>query len=123
MPKIKYNIFWLHGIIACFALLHQFFMLAQCDLKYGVTKLMQIDTDLKNPCLTTYMYMLFQILPTIVFFSCVISLLYYIGVMQAVIRVIASVMQITMGTSATESLSCAGNIFIGQVSACTYTYI
>ncbi|KAF6019720.1 hypothetical protein EB796_021948 [Bugula neritina] len=59
----------------------------------------------------------FSILPTIVFFSCVISLLYYIGVMQAVIEKIALVMQLTMGTSATESLSCAGNIFVGQTEA------
>lgn len=56
-----------------------------------------------------------QVLPTIVFFSCVISLLYYLGVMQAVIKRIAYVMQLTMGTSPTESLSCAGNIFVGQV--------
>jgi len=62
-------------------------------------------------------YFAFVILPTIVFFSCVISLLYYIGVMQAIIQKIAFVMQITMGTSATESLSCAGNIFVGQTEA------
>ena len=52
----------------------------------------------------------------VIFFSAFISVLYYLGVMQAVIKVIASGMQILMGTTAAESLNAAGNIFIGQVS-------
>ncbi|XP_041034409.1 sodium/nucleoside cotransporter 1 [Carcharodon carcharias] len=59
----------------------------------------------------------FQALPIIVFFSCVMSILYYIGVMQWLIIKIAWLMQVTMGTSATESLSVAGNIFVGQTEA------
>ena len=43
-------------------------------------------------------------------------MIYYLGVMQVVIKKIAWVMQISMGTSAAESLNAAGNIFIGQVS-------
>ncbi len=54
-------------------------------------------------------------LPTIVFFSTVISILYYWGVMQAIVRWVAAVMQFTMGTTAGESMNAAGNIFIGQV--------
>ncbi|KAE8617082.1 hypothetical protein XENTR_v10008976 [Xenopus tropicalis] len=59
----------------------------------------------------------FQALPIVVFFSCVMSVLYYVGLMQYVILKISWLMQITMGTTATESLSVAGNIFVGQTEA------
>ena len=51
-----------------------------------------------------------------VFFSCVITMLYHMGVMQCVINKIAFVMRCTLGTTAAESLCAAGNIFVGQVS-------
>lgn len=54
-------------------------------------------------------------LPIIIFFSSVISLCYYIGIMQVIIKKIAWLMQKTMKTSGVESLNAAGNIFIGQV--------
>ena len=56
-----------------------------------------------------------QVLPTIIFFSSFISVCYYIGIMQVVIRKIAWLMQITMKTSAVESLNAGGNIFVGLV--------
>jgi len=56
-----------------------------------------------------------QVLPTIVYFSTVISILYYWGVMQVIVKWVAGVMQFAMGTTAGESLNAAGNIFIGQV--------
>nr|AAH77436.1 Slc28a2-prov protein [Xenopus laevis] len=59
----------------------------------------------------------FQALPIVVFFSCVMSVLYYVGLMQYVILKISWFMQVTMGTTATESLSVAGNIFVGQTEA------
>ncbi|XP_021120527.1 sodium/nucleoside cotransporter 1 isoform X6 [Heterocephalus glaber] len=59
----------------------------------------------------------FQVLPIIVFFSCVMSVLYYMGLMQWVILKISWLMQITMGTTATETLSVAGNIFVSQIDA------
>jgi CNT family concentrative nucleoside transporter len=59
----------------------------------------------------------FWILPTIVFFSALMSLLYHIGVMQRVVRAIAWLMMKTLGTSGAESLSAAGNIFVGQTEA------
>uniref|UniRef100_A0A8C5M4Z4 Sodium/nucleoside cotransporter n=1 Tax=Leptobrachium leishanense TaxID=445787 RepID=A0A8C5M4Z4_9ANUR len=59
----------------------------------------------------------FQALPIVVFFSCVMSVLYYIGIMQYVIVKISWLMQVTMGTTATETLSVAGNIFVGQTEA------
>ncbi|XP_051579721.1 sodium/nucleoside cotransporter 2-like isoform X2 [Myxocyprinus asiaticus] len=59
----------------------------------------------------------FQALPIVVFFSSVMSVLYYLGVMQWIVMKISWVMQITMGTSPTETLSVAGNIFVGQTEA------
>ncbi|XP_034540836.1 sodium/nucleoside cotransporter 1 isoform X2 [Notolabrus celidotus] len=59
----------------------------------------------------------FQALPIVVFFSSVMSVLYFLGVMQWLILKISWVMQITMGTSPTETLSVAGNIFVGQIDA------
>ncbi|MBX2796296.1 MAG: NupC/NupG family nucleoside CNT transporter [Myxococcales bacterium] len=59
----------------------------------------------------------FWILPTIIFFSSLMSLLYHLGIMQVLVRAIAWVMQRTLGTSGAESLSAAGNIFVGQTEA------
>ncbi|KAK2894788.1 hypothetical protein QQF64_012265 [Cirrhinus molitorella] len=59
----------------------------------------------------------FQALPIVIFFSSVMSVLYYLGVMQWIITKISWVMQVTMGTSSTETLSVAGNIFVGQTEA------
>ncbi|XP_062861388.1 sodium/nucleoside cotransporter 1 isoform X2 [Trichomycterus rosablanca] len=59
----------------------------------------------------------FQALPIVIFFSSVMSVLYFLGVMQWIIIKISWIMQITMGTSPTESLSVAGNIFVGQTEA------
>ncbi|XP_064648426.1 solute carrier family 28 member 3-like [Lineus longissimus] len=59
----------------------------------------------------------FKVLPVVVFFSTIISVLYYLGWMQVVIKKVAWVMQTFMGTTAGESLNAAGNIFIGQSEA------
>jgi CNT family concentrative nucleoside transporter len=59
----------------------------------------------------------FGILPTIIFFSSVMSVLYYLGIVQVVVRAIAKVMQRTLGTSGAETLSAASNIFVGQTEA------
>jgi CNT family concentrative nucleoside transporter len=59
----------------------------------------------------------FSVLPIIIFFSALTSVLYHIGVMQLVVKVIAKVMQQTLGTSGAESLSAAANIFVGQTEA------
>jgi len=58
-----------------------------------------------------------HILPTIIFFSSLMALLYHLGVMQTVIRGMAWVMRKTMGTSGSESFSCAANVFVGQTEA------
>ncbi len=59
----------------------------------------------------------FSVLPTIVFFSAFMSVMYYTGVMQKLIKVLARVMQRMMGTSGSETLSVAGNIFVGQTES------
>ena len=58
-----------------------------------------------------------HVLPTIIFFSSLMALLYHLGVMQAMIRGMAWVMRKTMGTSGSESFSCAANVFVGQTEA------
>jgi CNT family concentrative nucleoside transporter len=59
----------------------------------------------------------FQVLPTIIFFSALMSFLYYIGAMQKVVKVFAWVMEKTCKISGAESLSAAANIFVGQTEA------
>jgi CNT family concentrative nucleoside transporter len=58
-----------------------------------------------------------RVLPVIVFFSALISVLYHIGAMQAVIGVLGGGMRRLLGTSRTESLSATANIFVGQTEA------
>jgi pyrimidine nucleoside transport protein len=62
-------------------------------------------------------YFAFVVLPVVIFFSTAVSVLYYMGAMQLIIDKVAWVMQALMGTTAAESLSAAGNIFIGQTEA------
>lgn len=59
----------------------------------------------------------FQVLPTIIFFSSLTSLLFYLGVIQKVVYAMAWVMTKLMNISGMESLSVAGNIFLGQTEA------
>ena len=59
----------------------------------------------------------FSVLPTIIFFSSLMTVLYHLGIMQMMVRGFAWVMQRTMGTSGAETLSAAGNIFVGQTEA------
>ena len=59
----------------------------------------------------------FQVLTIIIFFSSLISVLYYIGVMQWFIKIIGGGLSKLLGTSKTESMSAAANIFVGQTEA------
>ena len=60
---------------------------------------------------------IFQILPTIIFFSALTSLLFYFGVIQIIVKGLAWVLTRFLGISGAESLSVAGNIFLGQTEA------
>lgn len=59
----------------------------------------------------------FRVLPIIVFFSSLIAVLYYLGIMQWVIRLLGGALQKALGTSQCESMSATANIFVGQTEA------
>ncbi|WP_147803996.1 NupC/NupG family nucleoside CNT transporter [Alkalicoccus halolimnae] len=59
----------------------------------------------------------FQVLTIIIFFSSLISVLYYLGIMQFFIKIIGGALSWLLGTSRTESLSASANIFVGQTEA------
>jgi CNT family concentrative nucleoside transporter len=59
----------------------------------------------------------FQILPTIIFIAALFAILYYLGVMQVIVRAFAVVMNKVMGASGAESLNVAASIFMGQTEA------
>jgi len=59
----------------------------------------------------------FKVLPTIIFFSSLMSVFYYLGIVQKIVAAFAWVMQRTLKTSGSETLSAAANIFVGQTEA------
>ncbi len=59
----------------------------------------------------------FFVLPTVVFFSALMAVLYHIGIMQKIIKFVAVIMQKTMKTSGAETTSISANIFVGQTEA------
>lgn len=59
----------------------------------------------------------FQVLPTIIFFSALTSLLFYLGVIQKIVKALAWLLSKSLGISGAESLSIAGNIFLGQTES------
>lgn len=62
-------------------------------------------------------FIAFKILPTIIFFSAFISLLYHYNILPRIVAMMGTVMMKTMKTSGAESLSCAANTFVGQTEA------
>lgn len=58
-----------------------------------------------------------RVLPMIVFFSSLVSVLYYLGAMQWLVKIIGGLLQKILGTSRAESMSAAANIFVGQTEA------
>lgn len=71
--------------------------------------------DIENPHVG-YVFA-FQILPTIIFFSALTSVLFYLGVIQKVVKGLAWLLTKSLGISGAESLSVAGNIFLGQTES------
>jgi CNT family concentrative nucleoside transporter len=62
-------------------------------------------------------YFAFRVLPSIIFFAAFMQMLYYMGIMQRVVRALGFVVQRTLGTTGPESLAAAANIFLGQTEA------
>lgn len=59
----------------------------------------------------------FRVVPTIIFVSCLVSISYYLGLMQRVVQVLARVVAVLVGASGSEALSNAASVFVGQVEA------
>jgi CNT family concentrative nucleoside transporter len=59
----------------------------------------------------------FMVLPTLIFFSAFMAVLYHLGVMQRIVRAMAAVMVRVLGTSGSESTSACANVFVGQTEA------
>ena len=74
-------------------------------------------TEMPGMVADTGGFFAFNVLPTIIFFSSLMTILYHLGIMQMAVRGFAWVMQRTMKTSGAETLSAAGNIFVGQTEA------
>src|SRR5437879_1422301 len=91
----------------------------------GVTKLLSYSASgaafvfgaLGKPGPPTGFIFAFQVLPTIIFISAFFALLYYLGIMQLMIRFFAWLMKRTMQVSGVESLDVAASIFMGQTEA------
>lgn len=63
------------------------------------------------------MEILFQVLPVIFFFSFFISILYYWGAMQWTVKKLGWILQVLLGTTVCESITAAGNIFLGMTES------
>jgi len=59
----------------------------------------------------------FKVLPIIIFFASFMAVLYYLGIMQFIIKIFGGALQKVLGTSRTESMSAAANVFVGQTEA------
>jgi CNT family concentrative nucleoside transporter len=70
-----------------------------------------------RPTADSPFYFAFQVLPTIIFIAALFAILYYYGIMQAIVRAMAKVMVKWMGTSGAESLNAAASIFMGQTES------
>lgn len=113
VPRFKNGIvFW--GV-------ESFFNVIQDSVKAGSSFVFNIYPDPEDDPKTHQEAMLrsfaFGVLPTVIFFASLMSVLYYLGVMQKLIRVIAWVMQKTLRTSPSESLAAAANVLVGHTEA------
>lgn len=92
----------------------EYVQVAQADGSMTEEVKQQLVVGRTDPAVKTFA---FWILPTVIFFSSIMTLLYYFGVMQPIVRILAKIMQKLMGTSGSESTSCSANIFMGQTEA------
>lgn len=90
----------------------------QSVINYGMDGIKFVFGDqLTNPGGPAGFVFAVNVLCIIIFFSSLISVLYYLGVMQFFIKIIGGGLQKLLGTSRTESMSAAANIFVGQTEA------
>ncbi|MDR2585544.1 MAG: Na+ dependent nucleoside transporter [Prevotellaceae bacterium] len=110
---IAIGVLWVPAIQTVFEVLGKCFVVVLDWTKAGSTFLFG---DLMDPSKLGFIFA-FQILPTITFFSALTSLLFYLGILQKVVWVMAWLLTKAMRLSGAESLSTAGNIFLGQTEA------
>lgn len=99
--------------------INRFFDHVQSFVAVGTNFVFGIDKELSTgtPADRFFHSFAFVVIPTIIFFSSFMSVLYYLGIMQHVVNAIAWVMQRVLRVSGAESLSAAANIFVGQTEA------
>ena len=105
-----------------FYAVESFFSLIQNSVYEGSKFVFQVNPDdvatenktHPRAILTTFA---FGVLPTVIFFAALMSVLYYLGVMQKLIRIMAWIMQKTLGVSGAESLAAAANVLVGHTEA------
>ncbi|MFQ6618012.1 MAG: NupC/NupG family nucleoside CNT transporter [Fidelibacterota bacterium] len=84
---------------------------------YGRNGALQVFDSATGEFINIGIIFAFHILPTIIFFASLMSILYHMGVMQRIVQLFAWIMTKFMGVSGAESLSAASNIFVGQTEA------
>ena len=110
---IAIGVLWVPAIQTVFEIFGKCFVVILDWTKAGSTFLFG---DLMNPTKFGFIFA-FQILPTIIFFSALTSLFFYLGILQRIVWVMAWLLTKAMRLSGAESLTTAGNIFVGQTEA------
>jgi CNT family concentrative nucleoside transporter len=109
------GILYIPFLQAFFEIIGKIFVKILAFTNEGVTFLLKRnDTGEVDPALQNFA---FSILPTIIFFSALSSLLFYYGVIQVFVKILGYALSRALGLSGAESLSVAGNIFLGQTES------
>jgi CNT family concentrative nucleoside transporter len=87
------------------------------DVPVGTVDANGVFTETSGTVARTGAFFAFRIFPNIIFVSCLMTVFYHLGIMQAVVRRVALVMQRTMKTSGAETLCAASNIFVGLMES------
>ena len=104
VPAGKATLEWLSNLVAAV-------------IAFGNEGIYFLFGNLVDPNLGIGFIFAFKVLPVIIFFSALISVLYYIKIMPCIVKVIGGGIQKALGTSRAESLSATANIFVGQTEA------
>ena len=129
-PRTVFGALLLQAAIPAFVI----FTASGADVLGGVATGVQAVIDsaddgisfLFGPLVSDKMFELFEgngfvfalkVLPVIIFFASLMAILYHLGIMQWVIKVVGGLLQKTLGTSRTESMSAAANVFVGSTEA------
>ncbi|MGB0596968.1 MAG: NupC/NupG family nucleoside CNT transporter [Rubripirellula sp.] len=109
-----------NGIV--FFAVESFFGTIQKSVDAGTEFLFQVNPDAQNSANATHPRAImttfaFGVLPTVIFFASLMSVLYYLRVMQWVVRGMAWIMQKTLGVSGAEALAAAANVLVGHTEA------